>query len=81
MDKPLGEILYTVAAYVFGFTFVFGWIILISVSLLQWALPKYEDKLEDFLQNIGKPLSFLQKYSLWAIGILLAIGLLTGWLG
>lgn len=81
MNEPIVDTLFTFAIYAFAFAFVFGWVILLGVMLLQWVLPKYEDGLEDFLQRVSKPLSILQKYSLWAIGILLAIRLLSGWLG
>lgn len=81
MDKPIGGILFMISVWAFAFTFVFGWVVLIVVALLQWMFPKHEHKLDSFLKRIMDPLGKLQKYSLWALGVLFVIRILAGWLG
>lgn len=81
MKEPLGDTIFWVAIVILAGTIVLGWIVLLTVMLLQLILPKHNDKLEIFLQFATKPLGQIQKYSIYAALILFAVRLIAGWLG
>lgn len=81
MNAPLGDRLLEVSILIFASVWIIGWIILFSTLILKWILPKYKNNLERLNYYLVKPISFIQKYSLWAAIILFVLRLIIGWLG
>jgi hypothetical protein len=79
--EPLGDKLFDIAIGMLAFTFIIGWILLLSIMFLQWALPNRSDSLELFLQKASKPLTIVQKYAGYSALILLALRFIAGLLG
>jgi len=81
MKEPLGDNLLWIVITIFCSVIIFGWLILLVTIFLQWLFPKFEDRIEMFLQLISNPLGIIQKYSIWGALILFLIRLFAGWLG
>ncbi len=81
MKEPLGDILIKSLGIIFVSIWILGWLILIISFVLKKILPKYESKFENFIQRTSRPLGVIQKYSLWGLLILLALQMISGWLG
>jgi hypothetical protein len=81
MNEPLGDKLFDIAIVTFAVVFVVGWILLLSIMFLKWALPNRSVSLEFFLQKTSKPLIVVQRYAGYTALILLAIRFIAGLLG
>lgn len=81
MNIPLGDRLFEVSIFIFGSIWIIGWILLFLILILRWILPKYSVYFQRFSDYIFKPMSLIQKYSLWASITLFLLRLVVGWLG
>ena len=81
MKEPLGDTIFWILIIILGSTLILGWVVLLTVTFLQWIIPKSNDKLEKFLQTASKPLGIVQKYSIYSAVILFILRLVVGWLG
>jgi hypothetical protein len=81
MKEPAGDKIFYVIIIILVFTFAAGWIILLTITLLQSLLPKQSHMLEKVLQSVSKPLGSIQKYAVYIALGLCVIRLLAAWLG
>ncbi|NLD50439.1 MAG: hypothetical protein GX660_25135 [Clostridiaceae bacterium] len=81
MTEPLVDKIISLLLYIFGATWVLGWIILLLIMLNEKLFPKYEQKLEETLDKFSNILSPIMHGSLIAVGILFLIYILSNWLG
>jgi hypothetical protein len=81
MNTPLGDRLFEISILLFGSIWIIGWILLFLILLLKLIFPKYKTDLQRFSDYTFKPLSLIQKYSLWAVILLFLLRLVIGWLG
>ena len=81
MREPIGDILIELLGIIFVSIWILGWLILLISVVLKKNLPKYESKLENFIQRTSRTLGVIQKYSLWGFLILLVLQIIASWLG
>ena len=77
----LGDRLFGIALFTLAGLWVFGWVVLLEITLLQWLLPSIEKSLKEKLQAIGRILGPALKYVFLFALALFVIRLLAGWLG
>lgn len=73
----LADRLFGITAIVLLCTFVFGWMVLLTITLLKSIFPSKKDLLERNLQFIGKIVSPIQNCSIIIIFILLILYLIS----
>lgn len=71
--------LFEISIYIFIAIWIFGWFLLMLLTLLPKLFPKSEQSIESFLQRVGDKLSFVQTVALITAGVLFVIRLLARW--
>jgi len=77
MKEPIGEILLGVAAITLGIAWITGWVWVLISILIQKIFPKAEPKVEKISQVVVNIIGPIQKYSLIALIVIFALGLLA----
>ncbi len=81
LKGSLGDKLIDIAVFLIVISFVVGWVILLASLALEKIFPKSENKIENFLQNVSKPIGFILKYSIIVLGTLFGLYFVAAILG